>query len=274
MKLKSKPIWNFNELAKLTTNGNYQEIDNWFKKYENILKKPLQQKKLIIQILNELYFFSFQSYSTNINFVNQERINRQIAILKNFNCNINNQLMLFSPTCIEDITSKHVSCFNLNKKNKNLLLKNNNFSNAITKLLEKEDFKEIEDINKILGFNTLNMKINGVIFHYKEKCSHGAFYLDIKEEIFSPKYNIIFSFTKEKELFFKRNNIEFPSEEEIKNLESLLLLELDNNKMWNNNKDYKEKVRKSFQEYKSFNLHENLDSILNINKKITNKFKI
>jgi len=270
MDIDNKICPEFSELACLVKDGYYQEIDGWFEKHQ-ISRKPSLQRKLTIRILDNPYFFSFQSFSTNIRFINQERIKRESAILKNLK--IENQLLLLSPACIEDFSFEHLGAMKLNKKNKEILLNSNRFSGVITKLFNKEDFEEINKIDEILGLSVLEMKTKGLTFNYKEKNSHGAFYIELETAIFSPKHNIIFAHTKEKEDFLKNKGVNLPNNEEVDNLYKEIKESLKKNKHLSH-LNYIEKVEDSIKEYKTIILFEHLNNNLTEKQIKSKKMKI
>lgn len=270
MDIDNKICPEFSELACFVRDGYYQEIDDWFEKHQ-ISRKPALQRKLTLRILDNPYFFSFQSFSTNLRFINQERVKRESSILKNLK--IENQLLLFSPACIEDFSYEHLGAMKLNKKNKEILCNSNRFSGVVTKLFNKEEFDEINKIDEILELSVLEIKTKGLTFHYKEKNSHGAFYIELENKIFSPKHNIVFAYTKEKEDFLKHKNIILPDNEDVDYLYKEIKESLKENKHLSH-LNCIEKVDYSINEYKTLTLFEHLNNNLTENQIKSKKIKI
>ncbi len=248
MKIEDRENPEFKELNYFVFEGLTNEIDSWFEKY-NVSKNKNLERKLALRILNTPYFFSFRTDSTSIKKIDQERIIRETAVLKNLR--LENQLLLFSPASIDKVLSDHFNVMKLTPKNKNHLKSSGKVVFIITSLLNEEKFVEIEKINKLLGWQTLEQKTDGVIFSYKEKSSHGAFYVKIQEKLFSPKYDVVFSFTKEKKDFIISQSVDLPTTEHAKKMHGLMVEGIKNDNMLKNrsNLEYVEKIDMSLKVY-------------------------
>ena len=271
MDLTNKENKDFSELCHLVKDGDEQGVYDWFEKHK-ISRRPRLQRDLTQRILNTHYFFSFQSYSTNSKFIENERLRRELSILSNLKPE--NQLLLFNVTCIEDMDSRHFSVMRLNKKEKESLIKNNKIVSIITKLLNEEKFDEIKKINKLLGWNTLEQKSELISFYYKERSGRGSLHFKINEPYFDPTFDIVFNFTEEKKNFIESTGIKIPTIEEAEKLYYLMITTLKNDS-WLNREENIEKVEnfiKTYKVYKNFSdINESLGYGSIESKKIKNK---
>lgn len=200
----------FRKLKSLIFEGNYSEIDNLFKKMSLSEK---DEDDLILRMLNDTFLFSFRAYSTDIQQVKQERLNREIAVLKNFR--IENQLKLFNISAIEELNHKHLEVIELSNNNKEIIKNSSNMIYAITDIFNNENFEELDKIFNILPINLLENKINGVVFHRKENGSTGSSYFKLNENLFSPKFNIVSIYSDKKKEYLLKKNIALPTIEEV-----------------------------------------------------------
>jgi hypothetical protein len=248
MKIEDRENPEFKELEKFVFKGVTTDIDDWFNKH-NVAKNKNLERKLTLRILNTPYFFSFQTLSTSKKHIECERILRETGILKNLH--IENQLLLFSPASIDSVVSDHFSVIKLTPKNKDYLKNSGKVVSVITQLLNEENFIEIEKINKLLGWQTLEQKTEGVTFCYKEKNSHGTFYVKIQEKLFSPKYDFVFNFTKEKKDFLISQSVDLPTTEQAKKMHDLISYGIIHDSLLKNysHLGYMEKVDMSFKIY-------------------------
>jgi len=227
MDFKDKESPEFKKLKKYVFDGEYFEIDNWFKKYN---LSPKEEKNLIMRIINEYYFFSFQSDSTNAQTILQESQDRELAILKNLSCE--NQLKLLGPTTIEEFNHKHFELIISKAGNKKIIKNSSTIVWAITDLLNKEKFEEIDKIQEMVQDNILEQQSNSVIANYGDKNSRGTRHLSISEKKFSPKFNIIFMPSHAKEEYLKNKGIQLPTSEEASKLKDLIKTSMENSTHW------------------------------------------
>lgn len=268
MDFKNKDNPEFAELKKFIFDGEYTEIDNWFKKF-NLSKE--NENSLILRMMNDTYLFSFRSLSTNREIINQERLNREVSILKNLRCE--NQLKLFNVTAIEDLSHKHIEVMKLTKKNKELIRNSNNMAFAITDLLNNENFAEIDKIQLMLKMNLLESKIDGVIFHHKQDGSRGTHYFKIKEKIFSPKFNIACIYTEAKKEYLLNKGIALPTIEEVEYLRAKIIDYISSNlNLWRH--EDIDKVNAKYRDYVTHKFQLDLQNELENNNKPNKKLKI
>jgi hypothetical protein len=213
----------FRKLKSFIFDGNYSEIDAWFKKM-NLSQKD--EDNLILRMINDTYLFSFRVWSTDRELVKQEKLNREIAVLKNFSCE--NQLKLFNVTAIEELSHKHLEVINLTPKNKKLIKNSSNIIYAIADLLNDEKFLELDKIDNVLKMNLLDVKVNGVIFHRKEEGSTGTNYFKLDEKLFSPKFNIVSIYSDAKKEYLLNKNIQLPTIEEVEYLRMKIIDYINN----------------------------------------------
>ncbi len=259
MNLKNKNDPDFLELCQHVNHGYESFIADWFNKHE-ISRKPKLQKELALRILNSYYFFSFQTTSTNMSFIKNETLRRELAVLQHFK--LENQLILFSPACIDDVGSSHFSVIKKSKKNKEILKESSKLVFIATRLLSEEKFEDIKKINKFLGWNVLEQKSNVAFFHYKEKNSRGCFSMEIDEPLFCPKFEAAFNFTESKKDFLNSLGINLPTLEESWKMHDLILAGLKKDPFLNR----EESVNK-VQEFISIYSKQKL--FLDLNKNIT-----
>jgi hypothetical protein len=272
MKIKEKDCPEFKELKNFVGNGDYDEIDNWFKKYQ-ISKKPRVEKDLTLRILNESYFFSFACtpFITNRQEVLDETTKREVAILRNLKCE--NQLKLFSVASIDDVNYKHFEVIKLTKKNKELLKHSNSVCHVITKLFNDEKFSEIDKIESILKFSVLEQNCNYVAFHHREKNSRGVNFFKIDETIFASKYDIVFNYTETKKQYLDEKGISLPTVDEATYLHHKMLKAVNENQGYWRSEDI-ERVNQAVKSYKIQKSYLDLNSDLENTNKISKKIKI
>jgi hypothetical protein len=268
MELMDKDTAEFRKLKSFIFEGEYSEIDKWFKEF-NLSKK--YENALILRMINDSYLFSFRSFSTNREVLKQERLNREISILKNLRCE--NQLKLFNVTAIEDLSHKHIEVIKLTPKNKELIRNSNNMAFAIADLLNNENFAEIDKIQSMLKMNLLEKKINGVIFHHKQDGSRGTYYFKINEEIFSPKFNIVSIYTDAKKEYLLNKGIALPSIEEVEYLKTKITQYISSNLHQYRQED-SDKVNGKYNDYIIQKSYLDLNNELNNNNKTNKKHKI
>lgn len=223
MNLKNRNDPDFLELCQHVKNGYETFIADWFNRHE-ISRKPKLQKDLALRILNSYYFFSFQTISTNISFIKNETLRRELAVLQHFK--LENQLLLFSPACIDNVDSSHFSVIKKSKKNKEILRESSKLVFVAARLLSEEKFEDIKKINNFLGWNVLEQKSNVGFFHYKEKSSRGCFSMEIDEPLFCPKFEAAFNLTETKKDFLKSLGVNLPTLEESWKMHDLMLVGL------------------------------------------------
>lgn len=247
----------FSKLCTLVKLGLLDDISNWFDEY--IKNDEKLEKDLAIKILSNSYFFSFQSASFNKEYLNKETLMRELAILSKLK--IQNQLIVLSSVALNDVNFNHFSVIDNNKENVDALLKSKTISEIITKLLHQEKFQDIDKINEKFDVNFLEMSSNRVTYAYEEKYSKGVSFLELKDNTFKPKYDIIFSFTKTKKEYLMHNNIELPTIEEAQKLQRDMLYELDNDS-WIDRKEFREKIESFLKPYITHRTYENLNKDL------------
>lgn len=262
----------FDMLKYYIQGGEYNEIDNWFKKN---IKNEKDEDDLMKQIINTTYFFSFSSTSTSAQYVKQEKIKREKSILKNIG--IKNKLLLYCPVIIEDLNLEHLDCFDL-IKDKKTIIESSSFIREITKLFNKESFEELDNIEKKLNVDILNLKMSNVYFCHKEKYSTGAFNFNLNEKIFSPMDDIILNYSSEKENYLINKNIEIPNHEYANNICEKMMLIIKNDVYFGHNDNYTKKIENSLKLFKESTAKLELNRFLNQslieNKSIAKKIKI
>ena len=268
MNFKEKSNPEFTQLKKFIFDAEYDEIDKWFKEF-NLSKK--YEDSLILRMINDTYLFSFRSFSTNREELKQERLNREISILKNLRCE--NQLKLFNITAIEDLSHKHIEVMKLTPKNKELIRNSSNMTFAIADLLNNENFAEIDKIQSMLKMNLLENKIDGVIFHYKQDGSRGTSYFKINEKIFSPKFNIVSIYTEAKKQYLLNKGIALPTIEEVEYLKTKVIQYISSNLHLYRQQDI-DKINGACNDYIIQKSYLDLNNELNNNNKTNKKHKI
>jgi len=280
-----KFIDEFYKLEGYTQSGEYQKIDKWFER-NKISENPELENYIIRKIKEEEVFFSsFINYSTerySKEEFNIERTKREIAILKNLSFKAQLKL-LFSNLAIKDITSDHFKVIKITHENKKILESNENIVFLITKRFTAGEFTEIDEIQKILGFNVMEQKISTTMFCYDIQRlgsnSYGLHYfvqsvhLPINKPIFSPKCDIIFNYSEEKRKFLEERNITLPTIEEANNLyyEMLKTINDENRNTFIRKKTLEEKLEQSFKNYESIKLNLDLENELYIKNSLRKK---
>lgn len=271
MKIKDRNCPEFSELKKFVFEGEYEEIDNWFQKHQ-ISKKPSLEHDLILRILNEHYFFSFHCSSTSRNFIEKERRDREITILKNFKCE--NQLRLFGISAIEEVTHEHFKVFKLTPKNKELIQNSASFSYVITKLFNDENFDELNKISDILKMQVLDQKSEGATFFYREQYSRGSMHFKVGQLVsFSPKFDLIFNYTDAKKDYLDSKGIQLPTIEEAATIHHEMLHDVASRNQ-GLIKDDAEKIENAVNSYKIQKNYLDLKGNLQDSNKTTKKIKI
>ncbi|NCP98066.1 hypothetical protein GW796_08710 [archaeon] len=234
----------FRELVYAVKDFNKSKIDSWFEN-QNLSTKLVLSKKICLRILNTPFFFSFSSTSTNKKEIEECRTKREVEVLKHFS--LENQLLLLSVACIEDVNVKHIEVLKITKSKKKMISSNSKIIAIITKLFNEENFDELEKIQNKLDFNIMDMKGSQGSFHYKSKSSHGSFSIKFDEDIFSPKYELIINYSDAKANFLKNKNIELPNLENIDILFNKIMKAISIST--NNSSEHISKVESSFKEY-------------------------
>ena len=262
---------NFRELVNLVNLGLEEDISNWFKS-NNINKNIKTEDELTLKILNTPYFFSFNSNSFLKSFIENETTRRELSVLDNLS--LKNKLILMSSMLINNIDYRHFSLIKNTKKNIEILKDSDKVNRLITKLFHEEKFSDIEKITKKFGFEFLEQSSKIVSFHYKDKSSHGCFYLEIKEPLFSPKFEIAINFTESKKKFLDKSKLSLPTIKEIEQLKELMFNNIINDPLKQNRLDLIEKINESFSLYVKYKNYYNInESLLNKhnNKRLLNK---
>ena len=272
------------KLKKYTQNGEYQRIDEWFKK--NKISQNFELENFLLKKITDnldFFFLSLTDFS-DIKSLNKERIKKEIAILKNLS--FKNQLkFIFS---LKEVNSDHFNALKLTPENKQNFKSDKYIISIITEKFatkDTENFTEIDEIQKILGFNVMEQKIDTAIFcfdiRYINYKQYGSYYLvqnlhlPISQSIFSPKYDIIFNYSEEKRKFLEERNIVLPTIEEANVIyyEILKTIGDENFNTFISKKSLEEKLEQSFKNYQSIKLNLDLENELQT-KNIKRKVKI
>jgi len=269
------------KLAKLKVyviNGEYQKIDEWFEK-----NKISENQKLEDYIVGKLLslkenpFLSFKkTLEYNIKQLNFEKTETEIAILKNLS--FENQLkLLFYSDKINPIKSDHFKVIKITHENRKILESNKKISSLVTIKFATEDFIEIDKIQEALGFNVMNQKVDMVTFCYDVDSYIYEANLPISKPIFSPKYDIIFNYSEEKQKFLEERNIALPTIEEANSLYYEMKEALKKNASFSvfvSNEYLGKELDKSFKKYEVLKLNLDLENELKIKNNTKKKIKI
>ena len=269
------------KLAKLKVyviNGEYQKIDEWFEK-----NKISENQKLEDYIVGKLLslkenpFLSFKkTLEYNIKQLNFEKTETEIAILKNLS--FENQLkLLFCSDKINPIKSDHFKVIKITHENRKILESNKKISSLVTIKFATEDFIEIDKIQEALGFNVMNQKVDMVTFCYDVDSYIYEANLPISKPIFSPKYDIIFNYSEEKQKFLEERNIALPTIEEANSLYYEMKEALKKNASFSvfvSNEYLGKELDKSFKKYEVLKLNLDLENELKIKNNTKKKIKI
>lgn len=259
----------FMELSTLVRYGLEEDIDKWFKKYIKDSKEL--ESDLTSQILNSVYFFSFSIDSIDKSHIENESIKRELMILKRLS--LKNQLALFAPTVIDTPKYKHFEALKVTKESFEDFTKEPKIIFAITKLFHMEKFDDLDKITKLFNHNFLEQKSNMVIFNYVEDYTHGSFFTEIKEPLFSPKYNLAISYSDNKMDYLNKYNIPLPTVEEIEIFHKELLGTIQNDP-WLDKESFKEKINLLLTNYIPIKSHLDLEKNLQVNTKTNTKLKV
>jgi len=261
-------VADFLELRRYFQNGEYQKIDKWFEK--NKVSGNPELEDCVNKKFGFLFVKTNKCFSKPyITYQNDERIKREIAILKNLS--FESQIkFIFSLT---NISSNHFKILKLTPENEKILKTDfyYEFIRLITEKFTTKNFKEIDEIQEKLSFNIMEQKIDTAVFCYdiKYKGPRLIIYRDvlgIKQPIFSPKCDIIFNYSEDKRKFLEKRNIALPTIEEA----DALYYEMKKVIFGYN----KEKLEQSFKNYEIIKLSLDLENELHVKNNLKRKIKI
>lgn len=248
------------ELQEAVFNGCESVIDNWFTS-NNFNNKKKFAKEVAHKICNSTYFFSYRSSSTNKEFLKQEDLRRENAILKHFAFKEQLDILYFIDV-FNEIKLENFKVLNYNhKKDKETAIKNIYLSLIVTKLFNREKFSEIEEIENIFKFNVLDVSSSLVSFHYKEKSMTGTMTFNMKEEIFKPYYDIIFNLNTNKRNYIESRCLDLPKSKEVNAIYEKIIENISSQNYLAKQEDIK-KIEKKIDEYLSYISHDELSELM------------
>jgi hypothetical protein len=213
------------EMVKL---GHYNAIDEIFK--EQKLNKK-EKRILCHSIINNIFFFSFQSFNTNPEFITKEQTNRELAVIKHFE--LTEQLELL--VSLNEINNKHIDLLRCNSKNKKKLqnIDKDLISRITINSFNNENFSIIDNLETKLGYSILEDEINCFWIHYKEEYGYGAYYIMLEDKKVKPFYDIVLNYSLEKKTYLEKNGIILPTEKLCEEIKESLIKNLNNNPYYN-----------------------------------------
>lgn len=211
----------FKKLKGYVSNGQYEDIDEFFK---NFITNQKNKQDLLQEIKNESFFFSFRLESMNkIDYLKASK-NRYHAIFKHFSTSeqlilIHSMLLDWSKDYMDIIKGLGTPFLEpWGEKNKNNDISKREALILAAKFLFKKDYDGFLLLKeKVPNLFDLNSTVAPI--YYGNKHSTGCIYVYADKNFYTIKDSLILNFDQENIGFFKSNNFEL--EKDIKNITKL-----------------------------------------------------
>lgn len=264
MKKNSISKEQFKKLQGYVFNGQYEEIDEFFK---NFITNQKNKQDLLQEIKNESFFFSFRLESMNKMDYLKASKNRYHAIFKHFSTSeqlilIHSMLLDWSKDYMDIIKGLGTPFLEpWGKKNRNNDISEKEALILAAKFLFKKDYDGFLLLTEKVP-NLFDLKSTVAPIHYGTKHSTGCFYVYSNESFYKIKDSLILNFDQENIGFFKSNDFEL--EKDVKNiikLEEIVESLIEKNNYLRFETDYN--LKSNISNYKNLVLSDILNKKLN-----------
>jgi hypothetical protein len=211
------------------SNNDSNEIDAWFEQHFaklNQKDKSIQYDYLFRVIINSTYFFSFSSSSVNgvvasKDIIEEQQKQRHLAVLKHFPAK--EQLGLVHSFLLDQTNLDSDYFIRMDVPTIQALEDKSHWHRIVSRFFYQEKFSLIDFLDTRFETSFLELSNESLQLNYKNKNSHGYFWLNHDEPVFKTYWNIIFSYSESKDAYLKEKNITKPSYEDVNFFKKILM---------------------------------------------------